>query len=154
MRIDVSWLPPLELSNGADDNLIYTCDWERLPDMPGVYVFARYFGDTTSPLYVGQAQNLRGRVRQQLNNVRLMVGIRNSKLGPRVVLPAEVRTRNGQNMERALDLAERSLIEHYLSEGYELLNVQGTRIAGDEITFGGNSQGRQTCPRRIVVPRR
>lgn len=83
-----------------------------------------------------------------------MIGIQNSNIGPRIILPAEVSTRNGQNIDRALDLVERSLIEHYLSEGYDLHNVQGTRITGDEISFGGNSQGRQTCPRRIVMPRR
>jgi hypothetical protein len=154
MRIRVHWLQPLELFDGSADNYIYDCFWENLPDCPGVYVFARCFGDAVAPLYVGQARSLRVRVRQQLNNARLMKGIQNNKIGPRLLLPAEVTTRSGQHIERALDLVERSLIEHYLSERFELLNVQGTHIVADEIKFGGNSLGRQTCPRLIVQPRR
>jgi hypothetical protein len=154
MRIDVYWLPPLDLWDGSADNLIYDCDWGQLPDAPGVYVFARCFGESIAPLYVGQARSLRSRVRGQLNNARLMKGIENSKIGAKVVLPAQVTTRSRQHIEQALHLVERSLIEHYLSEEYDLHNIQGTRIVADEITFGGNTQGRQTCPRQIVVPRR
>jgi hypothetical protein len=154
MRIHVHWLSPLDLYDGSADNLIYDCAWSDLPDAPGVYVFARCFGESVAPLYVGQALSVRDRVRKQLNNARLMKGIENAKIGPRVVLPAEVRTRSGQYIERALDLVERSLLEHYLSQGYKLLNVQGTRVVADVLEFGGNGSGRQTCPHRIVVPRR
>ena len=154
MRIDVHWLPPLEMWDGTAVNLIYDCDWDQLPDRPGVYVFARCFGEAVSPLYVGKALSLRGRVRQQLNNARLMMGIENSKIGPRFLLPAEVTTRSGHYRAHALELVERALIEHYLSQGYELHNIQGTRITADEITFWGNNLGRLTCPRQIAVPRR
>lgn len=154
MRIDVRWLPPLELRDGSADNMIYDCEWDSLPDHPGIYVFARRFGDTVTPLYVGKALSLRGRVRQQLNNARLMMGVANSKIGPRVILPAEVTTFFAKNTARALLLVERTLIEYYLTQGYELHNVQGTRIAADEIAFSGNNLGRLTCERQIIVPRR
>jgi hypothetical protein len=154
MRVHVRWLPPLDLYDGSADNWIYDCAWADLPDAPGVYVFARCFGDSVAPLYVGQALNLRERVRKQLNNAKLMKGIENAKIGPRVVLPAEVSTHYSKNIERALDLVERSLLEYYLSQGYKLLNVQGTRVVADVLDFGGNGWGRQTCPHRIAVPRK
>jgi hypothetical protein len=154
MRIHIHWLPPLDLYDGSADNLIYDCAWAELPETPGVYVFARCFGESVAPLYVGQALNLRIRVRKQLNNAKLMVGIRNARNGPRVVLPAEVSTHYSKNIKRALDLVERSLLEHYLSEGFKLLNVQGTKVDTDVLDFGGNGRGRQTCPQRIAVPRR
>jgi len=154
MLIDVHWLPPLDLWDGSSDNMIYNCHWDQLPEHAGVYVFARCFGQTVTPLYVGKALGLRGRVRNQLNNAKLMMGVENSKIGSRVLLSAEVKTRSGRHIARAVELVERSLIEYYLTEGHELHNIQGTRIIKDEITFGGNSLGRQTCPRQIVVPRR
>jgi hypothetical protein len=155
MQIDVLWRPPLELWNASADNLIYDCSWADLLDSPGVYVFARRFGGAITPLYVGKGQSLRGRVHQQLKtNIRLMKGIENAPIGGRILLPALVTTRSGRYVDHALELVERTLIEHYLSESYELLNIQGTRIAADEIAFGGNSFGRQTCPRHIAIPRR
>lgn len=153
MRINVQWLTPRELWEDSTKVLIYDCDWGSLPEMPGVYVFARAFGESTTPLYVGQATNLRGRVRKQLNNLRLMRGLENTRIGPRLLLPAEITVRIGHHLARALNLVEQSLIKHYLSEGHELLNIKGTRIVADEITFGGNTRGRQTCPRRISMPK-
>lgn len=155
MQIDVFWLQPLDLWEASADNLIYDCDWAKLPNSPGVYVFARCFGESISPLYVGKARNLRRRVLQQLKtNTPLMKFIENSKNGSRVVLPAKVCTCTGRFSDHAITLTERSLIEHYLSENHELHNTQGTRIVADEITFGGNTSGRQTCPGRLVIPRR
>jgi hypothetical protein len=56
MDICVRWQQPVDLADGSDEGMIYWCsDFEMIPDSSGIYVFARQFGDSVSPLYVGQA---------------------------------------------------------------------------------------------------
>ncbi len=154
MKIAVRWLPPVDLYDGSSENLIYSCDLEQIPEGAGVYVFARCFGETVAPLYVGKAQSLRGRIKQQFNNTKLMKGVENAKIGPRVLLLAEVSTWLASHLLRALEIVERTLIEYYLSQGFDLINIQGTKIPADIVEFAGNSLGRQTCPKVVVIPKR
>ena len=69
----------------------------------------------------------------QLNNLRLMTHIREAKVGNRVVIAGSVNTKPGQQIEKCLTLVERSLIRYFLSEGDDLVNVQGTLLRRHEI---------------------
>ena len=77
MRPEIDWSHPITLHAARNQNAIYTVDLEAILETAGVYVFARRVsGKKIRPLYIGQATNLRKRIRQQLNNAKLMIGIR------------------------------------------------------------------------------
>lgn len=112
---------------------MYTLDLDRLPTEPGVYVFGRSWGDKFEALYVGKAIRIRGRVKGQTNNLRLMTHLRDARGGKRVVIPGRVITRPGQQIDRVVTLVERALIRLFLSEGHDLVNISGTRLRRHEV---------------------
>jgi hypothetical protein len=144
MKMSVEWSSPLKLVDGKRENLIYTVFVDKLPNEAGVYVFGRRFGTNFEALYVGKANHIRSRIKTQLDHVKLMQHLKGAKSGDRVLLAGKVLTRRGQRIGKVLRLAERALIRHFLSEGHDLVNVQGARIRRHELT----SVGRQ--PKRFI----
>jgi hypothetical protein len=144
MQLQIEWARPLLLKDGSADNLIYTLDLSKLSTASGIYVFGRRWGSGFEALYVGKANNIRGRVKGQLNNLRLMQHVRNAKTGKRLVLIGKIITRPGQRLEKCLRLIERALIRYFLSEAHDLVNKQGTRLRRHEIVSSG------TYPKRFI----
>ncbi len=128
MELGLFWHRPITLRSGDKENLIYTVNEEKIHNAPGIYIFARKYGSAMEPLYVGRAVDLQTRIIQQLNNTRLMVGIKKAAAGHRTLLLAELETKPGQQLDKALKIVESAFIKHYLTEGYDLLNVQGTQL--------------------------
>lgn len=154
MDLLLRWHHPVTLHDGQADGLIYAIrNFDPIPVAPGIYVFTRQFGGTSIPLYVGQATNLRSRVGGQLNNLRLMRAIEDEPNGGRLVLIGEWIPKRGQREGRALNALERAYIENALTEGHQLLNVQGTRTPIDTITSEGRRRSHQPFPRRMNVKR-
>jgi hypothetical protein len=138
MILAVEWTRPVQLKDATKQNLIYSLALEKLPNVPGVYVFGRKFGSNFEALYVGKATNrLRGRVKGQLNNLRLMQHLRNAKAGKRIVLAGKFNAKPGQVADKCIALAERALIRYFLSEGHDLVNKQGVRLRRHEIVSSG-----------------
>jgi hypothetical protein len=113
--------------------LIYLVELDRLPQGAGVYVYGRQYGKGIEALYIGKANDIRSRVHGQLNNLRLMQHLRNAKSGGRVVVAGALIPRPGQKADRCLPILERTLIRHFLSEGHDLVNVQGTLLRRHEV---------------------
>ena len=153
MDIRLKWLEPLDLIDGSRDALIYDVDgWDYIPDEPGVYIFARMHGDSVAPLYIGRATSLSTRIEQQLyNNVRLMTGLKNAAAGYRVLLVGQLQTQRGQRLQTVLQMVESALIRSALVEGFELLNVQGTRTPVHTITSSGNRDARAWLPSSEIL---
>ena len=110
MKIDLKWDKPIRLRDKSSKmNLIYTCrdrDLQHIPDDAGVYIFARRFGQTIAPLYIGQSSSLRKRIDFQFGNARLMMGIKHADAGHRILLFARLRSRPGQQEQKVLDIVE------------------------------------------------
>ena len=140
MDLNVFWHKPVKLVDGSDQRLIYKCpSLDRIHPGPGVYVFGRRFGDGIEPRYIGQAKNVRQRIHQHLNgNVRLMTALRDAKIGSRVVLVGELRTKPGQQAAKVLRLIEAALIKYALAEGHEIVNSLGTKTPHHELSMEGN----------------
>jgi hypothetical protein len=155
VKIALTWERPLPLSDGSSWNQIYVCHGlGRVPSKPGVYVFARQFGNNVVPLYVGQASKLRSRIEEQFNNLRLMMGIKNAHAGRRILLVARLKLRRGQQMSKVLDIVEAALIKNALAQGHDLLNQQGTKTRVHVIKSQGNSSSRQVAPLTMLAERR
>jgi len=154
MRINASWSKEIPLNNGAKQNMIYALNLSELPEKAGCYVIFNCYGDKCSVLYIGQAKNIRARFEQQLNNVKLMMGINNHKNGQKKVIFCTLSPAQGQSQRKALDTLEASLIKHSMSEGHELLNLQGTKISYDSLIFKGNRTSEKMFSRAINIEKR
>ena len=144
MKLNVEWARPVQLKDGTRQNLIYVVDANRLPPASGIYILARRWGSDLEALYVGKANNIRNRVKGQLNNLRLMQHLRNAKAGRRIVLAGRIITKGGQRLDKSLALIERALIRYFLSEGHDLVNKQGTRLRHHQVVSSGKH------PKRFV----
>lgn len=150
MKIQIEWLRAIKLRDASKENLIYKLDLEKVPRAPGVYVFGRHWGGDFEALYVGKANRIRGRVRDQLNNLRVMQHLRNAKTGRRALFVGRLITRPGQRVEKTMALVERALIRYFLSEGHDLVNKQGARIRRHELSSNGRHP-RGFIPRTMYV---
>ena len=150
MQLHVEWGRPILLKDGSRQNLIYTTDLAKLPQAAGVYVLGRRWGTEFEALYVGKAGEIRGRMKGQLNNLRLMQHLKNAKGGKRLVLPGKFVSRPGQQLTKSLLMVERALIRYFLAEGHDLVNKQGTRLRQHEIVSDGKHP-KKFIPRRMFV---
>jgi hypothetical protein len=155
LRIEVSWSKPMEVVDDSAGKLIYAVeDVEDVPDIAGVYVFARLFGSRVIPLYIGETGNIRTRLKQHLkNNVRLMKGIQGAPNGRLIFLFGEVRLRRGQNVKKVRSVLQRTIIERALSEGHELLNDKGAKTPVHSVRSTGNRYSEQIAGRLIFCPK-
>jgi hypothetical protein len=87
VRLAVEWTRPIPLKDAAKQNLMYSVLLDKLPPVPGVYVFGRRWGGQFEALYVGKANRIRNRVKVQLNNLRLMQHVKKAKAGKRAFSP-------------------------------------------------------------------
>ena len=150
MPITVKWHRPIRLRPNKD--FPYCCEKDRIPQEPGVYVFARTWKGVPTPIYVGQAQDLRFRVMWQMsNNVKLMRAVENAPTGYRKVLIGVLKRRRGVQVTKAIRTIEDALIAKFLEEGYELLNDKGTKRRRHDLEFWGNLKCRNLSGRLIHV---
>jgi hypothetical protein len=133
MDLRLRWHQPLALEIDRNSNGIYTVDLDAIPWAPGIYVFLRVHGSTSEALYIGKAALLQSRIRQHLNNLKLMKGIENAATGSRFLAFAEFISKPGQQQAKALKLLETAYIRYFLSNGDQLLNKQGTRISKSRV---------------------
>lgn len=158
MKIELNWAEPIPLKSIHPTGYDFESLREELLHAPGIYVFARKFGGTYTPIYIGKAENVAKRLKTQFNNLRLMRQVNNwnpmdpddaSKrvTGARVLFVGYLeKPRAGDNASVALRLAERSVIEHALSEGFAIVNIQMTRTKYNQVQSTGSRKARAFCP--------
>jgi hypothetical protein len=153
MHIDIQWMPRIVLSKASKGFLdsVGAFDISRIPRTAGVYVFARQHGQNIEPIYVGKALDLQLRVSQQLNNLKLMKAVNDSKTGSRVLLIGEVLIKRGQNKEKVVKLLERSHIEAAQAAGHPIVNVQGARPKTHAVRIVGKKPRNHPFERNILT---
>jgi excinuclease UvrABC nuclease subunit len=72
MKLTVSWDKPIRLKDVKGGNSIYSVALEKIPNVAGIYIFARRYGKSYEALYVGKSTKLRARIKGHLNNLKLM----------------------------------------------------------------------------------
>ncbi len=139
MKLYLEWSRPIVLEDSSQSNFIYSVDLTKLPRAPGIYIFGRRWAGQFEALYVGQATNtIRGRVKVHLNSLSLMQHLKNAKAGKRVLLAGTFVSKPGQQLNKCQRLVERGFIRHFLSEGHDLVNKQGTLLRRHEVTSTGH----------------
>jgi len=71
-----------------------------------------------------------------------MKGIENSLQGKRLLILGELQRKSGQNIQKVLRIAESALIEHSLSQGFDILNKQGKSRPTHSVYFTGNREAK------------
>jgi len=151
LNIEARWDKPVPLSVAAS-GAIYECtDLDAISQEPGVYIFFRQHGDRVSPLYIGRSKNLRQRVKQHLNSVRLMQAIYEAESGSRYVICCRPVPKSGQDLDRVLRIMERSLLDHAMSEGHDLRQKQGLKPPHHTISFRGNRTSEKIARRFMRI---
>jgi len=152
MKINVKWYKPIEMREDIKRDVEYLVNLDKIPDdKSGCYLFYNRHGKSISVLYIGQALRLRNRIEQQLDSVRLMKGIKKTVTGHKWIMYCIVETQQGQRMSKVLDLLEKNLIKRAVSEGHDLLNLQGSKIPYNEIHFNGNRISEKIFGRKMNV---
>lgn len=155
MKIDVRWDKALKMRKSAKQTLHYTIpDLEKLPKKPCVYVFARCYGSTVEPIFVGQALRVRGRIKDHLNNLSLIQHIDSGPSGKRVLFIGRLKLHPGQQAGKVLKIVERALIKRSLAQGFEIFNKQGTKTPVHQIRSKGIRESAQIAPRIMLVERK
>lgn len=151
MKLKLDWNKPVPLRSCS--NGYYQLDLEAVPSSPGIYIFARRWGKSYEALYIGRSQKLRGRVKGHLNSVKLMSHLKNAKTGKRVLIYGTPVTKQGQQQDKVLGSLEKAFIRHFLLEGHDIVNSQGTRIRNHEIESVG-SIPKAFIPSKLYLERR
>lgn len=137
MQITLNWYEPIAL--GSSKNLLENFqkfNLSLIPEISGVYIFYREYGDYKEALYVGQSENLRTRMKYHFNSIRLLEGLKETPKGQKKLIFAEVKTRG--NLSRALMQAEKGLINNLDTRDHPLLNRQLLEDQYDYVTCIGH----------------
>ena len=151
LTIEADWSEAVQLVPDRTGKLIYDVpEIENIPEVSGVYIFARQYGQSVVPIYIGEAANLRKRLREHLKgSVQLMNALRRAPNGKRVFLCSKVQPKKKHDPYKARKILQDALIEHALSEGHQLVNKKGTKVPVHTISFTGNRLSEKLAPRRM-----
>lgn len=153
MKLQIEWQRPVPLKRVRSGVGIYEVDLDKFPREPGIYIFARKWSTSYEALYVGKSKRIRGRIRGHMNNLKLMQHIHEAKTGKRVVLYGKPITKPGQKMDKILSTLEKALIKHFLLQGHDIVNSQGTSVRRHVITSTGRLP-RAFIPSNMFIERR
>ncbi len=149
LNIDATWGKPIELSESYSGTAYICPELTLLPEEAGVYVFGRRFGNSVTPIYIGKALNIRQRIAQQFDSVRLMSSLKDAANGSRFLIYCVPQLKRGQKVRNVIKVMEDALIAHALAEGHELRQKQGTLRPNHTIGFSGNRTSEAIADRFI-----
>ena len=140
MDIKLVWYEPIELGSSSRlKETIKNFDLNQIPTITGVYLFYR---ETKSPeypqevLYIGKTTNMRIRIKQHFNNLKLIDGLIETPTGKKCLIFAELKTL-ANDTGQALSQAERGLIQLFSNNEHPLLNQKLMRDRFDYIYSNG-----------------
>ena len=151
--IHLKWMTPVLLTR-HDEYIYWTDDYARIPETHGLYIFARRHGSNINPIYIGRSRNIRNRIFDHLeSNVPLMNRLLHEPNGDRLVLFGVYQPCQGMNPTASIRRAESVLIKDAISNGYDLVNLQGTSILYDELLMDGPVSSRGPFQRTMRLQR-
>ena len=133
MRIQLLWNTPIIL--GSSTTLRETMknfDLKELPTSAGIYMFYRQMKNGSQEvLYIGQTTNIRSRMKDHFNSLKLVEWLEDTQQGSKMLVFADIKTRG--DLAYALNQAEKSLIQHFSDNEHPLLNMKLMPDRFDEI---------------------
>ncbi|NUE92389.1 GIY-YIG nuclease family protein [Acinetobacter seifertii] len=121
MQVELEWYEPIELGSSSTlKENVKNFDLSLIPEISGVYIFYREYGNYQEALYVGKSENIRMRMKSHFNSIKLVDGLIDTPKGQKKLIFAEVKTRS--DLGKALAQAEKGLINQLDDEKHPLLN--------------------------------
>lgn len=121
VTVELNWYEPMELGSSSTlKENVKNFDFLLLPEIAGVYIFYREYGNYQEALYVGKSENIRKRMKAHFNSMKLIDGLIDTPKGQKKLIFAEVKTRS--DLAKALAQAEKGLINQLDDEKHPLLN--------------------------------
>lgn len=113
--------------------------------------FSMSMESSRSIIYIGKAYNLRKRINEQFKgNMKLSNYIKSYGRGKRQVMCCTLQS--ARQRDKKIEVLERNLIRHELTNGHELINIQGKKVYFHEITTRrGNRIAGDLFGRKIVA---
>lgn len=137
MNVELDWHEPIELGSSSTlKENVKNFDLSLLPEISGVYIFYREYGDYQEALYVGKSENMRTRMKAHFNSIKLIDGLIETPKGKKKLIFAEVKTRS--DLAKALAQAEKGLINQLDDEQHPLLNRKLMKDQYDYVVSKGN----------------
>ena len=137
MNVELDWHEPIELGSSSTlKENVKNFDLSLLPEISGVYIFYREYGDYQEALYVGKSENIRTRMKAHFNSIKLIDGLVETPKGKKKLIFAEVKTRS--DLAKALAQAEKGLINQLDDEQHPLLNRKLMKDQYDYVVSKGN----------------
>ncbi|MDN5622263.1 MAG: GIY-YIG nuclease family protein [Acinetobacter sp.] len=138
MNVELDWYEPIELGSSSTlKENVKNFDLSLLPEISGIYIFYREYGDYQEALYVGKSENIRTRMKAHFNSIKLIDGLVDTPKGQKKLIFAEVKTRS--DLAKALAQAEKGLINQLDDEKHPLLNRKLMKDQYDFIISKGNA---------------
>ncbi|MDQ9027578.1 GIY-YIG nuclease family protein [Acinetobacter nosocomialis] len=138
MKIELDWYEPIELGSSSTlKENVKNFDFSLLPEISGVYIFYREYGNYQEALYVGKSENIRTRMKAHFNSMKLIDGLIDTPKGQKKLIFAEVKSRS--DLAKALAQAEKGLINQLDDEKHPLLNRKLMKDQYDYIISKGNA---------------
>ena len=151
MDINASWSEPIRLRKSKASGLFNQINLESLPAEPGVYVFARKYGNKLIPIYIGETLSIYHRIKTHMNSLALMTAIKDASNGARILIYCTVDTNNRDKAKKYIKIIENALIIHSQSEGHELFNKMGMKRPTDSVHFSGNTLSKTIAPNTMRI---
>lgn len=137
MLVELDWYEPIELGSSSTlKENVKNFDLSLLPEISGVYIFYREYGEYQEALYVGKSENIRTRMKAHFNSIKLIDGLVETPKGKKKLIFAEVKTRS--DLAKALTQAEKGLINQLDDEQHPLLNRKLMKDQYDYVVSKGN----------------
>lgn len=137
MNVELDWYEPIELGSSSTlKENVKNFDLSLLPEISGVYIFYREYGNYQEALYVGKSENIRTRMKFHFDSMRLIDGLIDTPRGKKKLIFAEVKTRS--SLAKALAQAEKGLINQLDDEQHPLLNRKLMKDQYDYVVSKGN----------------
>ena len=138
MNVELDWHEPIELGSSSTlKENVKNFDLSLIPEISGVYIFYREYGDYQEALYVGKSENIRTRMKAHFNSIKLVDGLVDTPKGQKKLIFAEVKSRS--DLAKALAQAEKGLINQLDDEKHPLLNRKLMKDQYDYIISTGNA---------------
>jgi hypothetical protein len=160
MLIAVEWHKPVLLSKNSRIVVDRNNLTRAIPNSAGVYFFSRKYGSSFQPLYVGETNSIRSRLKNHLNNADIRDILRGIPLpsvpvkrGNKYFHFGTIRGKLGKLLSKRMSLVQKYMISQAIAEKSPLLNKQLTDIKTHSVIFGGPKRGRAIYPPTFNISR-
>jgi hypothetical protein len=159
MNIEIDWQEPVQLTRHKRMLFNKHNIPASIEDRAGVYFFSRVHGKTIEPFYIGQSMTLRTRLKGHLGSAKITEVLREVEEVKTVRKGARwfsfgylTPSKGRRDVDAVLDLVERYLIRHALSDGHTLINERGTKFKTHDISFVGSPYEQNVFGKHVEIP--